>query len=144
MLRFLLLYCSSPCARRNPLLQADRGSQANTNSGGGANNNNNARWNNNGGGFGQQRQGQQQGQQQQGQQQQAQAGTGGESISAKVSKFYAEGLDSDSGKHWRECASALGLDEQAVQQAVNNLAAEGHLYSTIDEDHYKHVGGGNF
>ena len=124
------------------MLQADRGTQASTSGGGGANNNNNnARWNsNNGGGFGQQQRGQQQQQQAQ---QQAQP-AGGESISSKVSKFYAEGLDSDSGKHWRECASALGLDEQAVQQAVNNLAAEGHLYSTIDEDHYKHVGGGAF
>ena len=121
------------------MLQADRGSQANNTNSNSGSANNNARWNNNNGGFGQ-RQGQQQQQQQQ-QAQQAQSGTG-ESISSKVSKFYAEGLDSDSGKHWRECASALGLDEQAVQQAVNNLAAEGHLYSTIDEDHYKHVGGG--
>lgn len=30
--------------------------------------------------------------------------------------------------------------EHAVREAVNRLVEEGHLYSTIDEDHYKHTG----
>ena len=32
-------------------------------------------------------------------------------------------------------------DESAVRGAIEFLAAEGHLYSTIDESHYKSTGG---
>ena len=42
----------------------------------------------------------------------------------------------------RATAELAGMhDESAVRGAIEFLAAEGHLYSTIDESHYKSTGG---
>jgi len=36
---------------------------------------------------------------------------------------------------------AKGHDDAAVRQAIEFLASEGHLYSTLDEEHYKSTTG---
>ena len=44
---------------------------------------------------------------------------------------------SEQGASVREVAERTGLSLAAVRKAVAELSEEGHLYSTIDEDHYK-------
>jgi replication factor A2 len=49
----------------------------------------------------------------------------------------------DSGLSIQQVVEQFGQrygGEHAVREAVNRLVDEGHLYSTIDEDHYKHTG----
>ena len=44
---------------------------------------------------------------------------------------------SEQGASVREVAERTGLSLAAVRKAVTELSEDGHLYSTIDEDHYK-------
>ena len=44
---------------------------------------------------------------------------------------------SEQGASVREVAERTGLSLAAVRKAVAELSEDGHLYSTIDEDHYK-------
>ena len=47
-------------------------------------------------------------------------------------------VDSDQGVSVQEiCQQLRGLPERAVREAIDFLSAEGHIYSTIDDDHYR-------
>eukprot|EP00105_Crassostrea_gigas_P019292 XP_011437735.1 PREDICTED: replication protein A 32 kDa subunit [Crassostrea gigas] len=35
------------------------------------------------------------------------------------------------------CKQLRGVPERSVREAIEFLSSEGHIYSTIDEDHYK-------
>ena len=57
-----------------------------------------------------------------------------------LSFFKSKGENSDAGCTVNEAADALAgqnISVQRVREAVEYLANEGHLYSTIDNDHFK-------
>jgi replication factor A2 len=43
----------------------------------------------------------------------------------------------DAGASVQSICDALRLSEKAVREAIDALATDGHVYSTIDDDHYK-------
>ena len=63
------------------------------------------------------------------------------SIQDLVLKFFqSKGEASDAGCTINEAAAALGVNgvsEAQVRSHVDELVQEGHLYSTIDDDHFK-------
>jgi len=65
----------------------------------------------------------------------------GASLSDLVLKFFqTKGEASDMGCTIQEAASALssnGVGMERVKELVDDLVNEGHLYSTIDDDHFK-------
>ena len=54
-----------------------------------------------------------------------------------VLTYYAEHATSDVGLATNAVAASLGVDLARVRAAVAFLESEGHLYSTIDDDHHK-------
>jgi len=57
-----------------------------------------------------------------------------------LSFFQTKGESSESGCTVAEAADALaanGASIDQVRQLVENLVGDGHLYSTIDDDHFK-------
>ena len=71
------------------------------------------------------------------------AANGMEPVQDAVCRAFEQHGAGDEGAHVNTVISALaGMhDESAVRGAIEFLAAEGHLYSTIDESHYKSTGG---
>lgn len=68
------------------------------------------------------------------------ADTGGDDgIKEKVLNFIkVDGDQSDEGANVNKCLKLLSNhSEKEVRMAIEDLAAEGHIYSTINEDHYK-------
>jgi len=60
-----------------------------------------------------------------------------------LSFFKSKGEDSDTGCTIQEAAGALAaqnITEHRVREVVEFLTNEGHLYSTIDDDHFKATG----
>ena len=55
----------------------------------------------------------------------------------RVLDYYTENGTGDEGCNTDSVAASLGLDLGQVKAAVEFLSSEGHLYSTIDEDHHK-------
>ena len=57
-----------------------------------------------------------------------------------TSEGFCYGQQSDMGVTVQECANAMqaqGVSLQQVRDAVDFLVNDGHLYSTIDDEHYK-------
>ena len=59
------------------------------------------------------------------------------SLQKRVLDYYTENGTGDEGCNTDSVAASLGLDLGQVKAAVEFLSSEGHLYSTIDEDHHK-------
>ena len=60
-----------------------------------------------------------------------------------LSFFKTKGEHTDTGCHVQEVAAAVaaqGISEARVREIVEFLSNEGHLYSTIDDDHFKATG----
>ena len=57
-----------------------------------------------------------------------------------LSFFVSNGEHSETGCTVLEATDALaanGATYEQVKRSVENFVAEGHLYSTVDDDHYK-------
>ena len=57
-----------------------------------------------------------------------------------VMKYFTSYAETDIGCTITDCVSAMGpqgVTDAQVRTAVENLVNEGHLYSTIDDEHYK-------
>jgi DNA replicative helicase MCM subunit Mcm2 (Cdc46/Mcm family) len=57
----------------------------------------------------------------------------------RISMFIAM---SDSGVHINQIKASVasqGFSESDVMKAINELSNEGHIYSTIDEQHYQYA-----
>lgn len=71
-------------------------------------------------------------------------GSGMDSLhDAVLASFNTHG-QGDEGAHVSSVFNDLrakGHDDAAVRQAIEFLASEGHLYSTLDEEHYKSTTG---
>ena len=67
------------------------------------------------------------------------AGGGGDSLKDQVLDFIKrEGEASDMGANVLDCIQQNSSQpESAIRKIIEDLGAEGHIYSTIDEDHYK-------
>jgi replication factor A2 len=48
-----------------------------------------------------------------------------------------QGCGDDAGASVQSICDALRLTEKVVREAIDALATDGHVYSTIDDDHYK-------
>jgi replication factor A2 len=55
----------------------------------------------------------------------------------RVFNYYTAEGTGDEGCNITSVADALGMPAAAVRNAVDFLSSEGHLYSTIDDDHHK-------
>ena len=55
----------------------------------------------------------------------------------KVFNFYTTEGTGDEGCNVNSVASSLAMDLNQVKHIVEFLSSEGHLYSTIDDDHHK-------
>lgn len=69
--------------------------------------------------------------------------TGADVHSLVISFFKTKGDQSEMGCRIQDVFAAVapqGISEQRVREAVEFLTNEGHLYSTIDDDHYKATG----
>jgi hypothetical protein len=58
-------------------------------------------------------------------------------LQRRVLDYYAQHATSDVGLAMNAVAAGLGIDLARVRAAVAFLESEGHLYSTIDDDHHK-------
>ena len=58
-------------------------------------------------------------------------------LQRRVLKYHMVYATSDEGCNVHDVAAHLGTDLSLVRAAVDSLNLWGHLYSTIDEDHYK-------
>ena len=58
-------------------------------------------------------------------------------LQQRVLNYYTIHGTSDIGCDVNDVAAGLGMSLVLVKAAVNFLSSEGHLYSTIDEDHHK-------
>ena len=67
----------------------------------------------------------------------AEGADGMTSLQKRVLDYYTENGTGDEGCNTDSVAASLGLDLGQVKAAVEFLSSEGHLYSTIDEDHHK-------
>ena len=56
---------------------------------------------------------------------------------SKVFNFYTSEGTGDEGCNVNSVASSLAMDLNQVKHIVEFLSSEGHLYSTIDDDHHK-------
>jgi len=56
---------------------------------------------------------------------------------ARVFRFYTTEGTGDEGCNVNSVASSLAMDLNQVKHIVEFLSSEGHLYSTIDDDHHK-------
>jgi hypothetical protein len=54
-----------------------------------------------------------------------------------LSYFQTNGADEDFGCSVTDAVQALRANGHQVRAIVEELVAEGHLYSTIDEEHFK-------
>ena len=61
------------------------------------------------------------------------------SLRKRVLDYYTENGAGDEGCNVNVVAASLGLDIGQVKAAVEFLSSEGHLYSTIDEDHHRSI-----
>jgi len=59
------------------------------------------------------------------------------SLQRRVFDYYTVNGTGDEGCEVNSVAAGLSLDLGTVKMAVDFLASEGHLYSTIDDDHHK-------
>ena len=66
-------------------------------------------------------------------------GSGNELKDAVLRYFQQEGEQSDTGANVQNCIQSLSGQgtEGAIREAIEGLSAEGHIYSTIDENYYK-------
>jgi len=73
--------------------------------------------------------------------QQQTAAVGGNALKEQILNFIrVEGDGSDIGAPMDRCITLLqqnGFSEPQVRTAVEELSSEGHIYSTIDENHYQ-------
>ena len=60
-------------------------------------------------------------------------------LQRRVLKYHIVYATSDEGCNVHDVAAQLGTDLPLVQVAAEILEREGHLYSTIDEDHHKYT-----
>ena len=59
--------------------------------------------------------------------------------------MFKKGSHVDSGTDVRDVVKAmtgLGYKEDVVRQAVTDLATDGHLYNTVDDNHYQYTARG--
>lgn len=63
-----------------------------------------------------------------------------DNVQQKVIAIFQSGGDSESGVSVQAATEQLapeGITEQQIRAAIEFLSGEGHLYSTVDENHYK-------
>ena len=60
-------------------------------------------------------------------------------LQRRVLDYYKQHATSDVGLAMNAVAVSLGVDLARVRAAVAFLSSEGHLYSTIDDDHHKYT-----
>lgn len=61
-------------------------------------------------------------------------------LQLRVSQLYEASAVGDAGLHYEEVAKRIpGYSKEAVRAAIDFLVNEGTLYSTIDDDHFKHT-----
>ena len=60
-----------------------------------------------------------------------------EGAQAKMMELFMNSSDTESGLALDDIAQKLGLSMSDVKKHVDYLSGEGHIYSTIDELHYK-------
>lgn len=63
----------------------------------------------------------------------------GDILGVVLNHIRKEGEKKEAGSHVNEVINYLGAQysETEVRKAIEDLAAEGHIYSTVNEDHYK-------
>ena len=61
-------------------------------------------------------------------------------LQQRVLNYYEEHATSEEGLATNAVAAGLSIDPALVRMAVDELCAEGGLYSTIDDDHHKYQG----
>ena len=54
-----------------------------------------------------------------------------------VIAYHNEHGTSDEGCHVNAVAAGLGVELAVVRRTVDYLCSEGHLYSSLDDDHHK-------
>jgi len=59
------------------------------------------------------------------------------SLQKRTLDYYTEHGTSDEGCDVNNVAAGLGIELAQIKAAVDFLSSEGHLYSTIDDDHHK-------
>lgn len=61
-------------------------------------------------------------------------------LQQRVSQLYEANAVGDAGLHYEEVSRQIpGFSKEAVREAIDFLVNEGTLYSTIDDDHFKHT-----
>eukprot|EP00898_Chlorokybus_atmophyticus_P003132 jgi/Chlat1/381/Chrsp10S01526 len=70
-------------------------------------------------------------------------GGGAGSVNDRVLEVFSEPAanQSEPGLNVDHVAAVLRMDKETIKRAVDYLVSEGHLYSTIDDDHFKATGG---
>ena len=61
-------------------------------------------------------------------------------LQQRVLNYYEEHATSEEGLATNAVAAGLSIDPALIRMAVDELCAEGGLYSTIDDDHHKYQG----
>ena len=67
-------------------------------------------------------------------------------VACQVLEAFKQGMNSDRGTDIKDVVAGLkssGYSEQQVRQAVDYLATDGHLYNTVDDNHYQYTSRGD-